>query len=60
MRFRREREGLMARTRAGEERIRHIAGRFFIKRLENVGATGYRTEAERFGWSFVFGAFLPD
>src|SRR3954452_19710313 len=42
MRFRREREGLMARTRAGEERIRHIAGRFFIKRLENVGATGYR------------------
>jgi len=23
-----------------------------------VGATGYRTEAERFGWSFVFYAFL--
>ena len=41
-RFRREREGLTARTRAGEERIRHVAGRFFIKRLENVGATGYR------------------
>ncbi|WP_399145354.1 formylglycine-generating enzyme family protein [Streptomyces sp. MK7] len=23
-------------------------------------ATGYRTDAERFGWSFVFGGFLPD
>ena len=42
MRFRREREALRARTRAGEERIRHIAGRFFIKRLVNIGATGYQ------------------
>lgn len=42
MRFRREREALRARTRAGEETIRHIAGRFFIKRLENIGATGYQ------------------
>jgi len=42
MRFRREREVLRARVRAGEEKIRHIAGRFFIKRLINVGATGYR------------------
>jgi formylglycine-generating enzyme len=25
-----------------------------------VDATGYVTEAERFGWSFVFGGFLPD
>lgn len=25
-----------------------------------VDATGYRTEAEGFEWSFVFGAFLPD
>lgn len=24
-----------------------------------VDATGYRTDAERFGWSFVFRAFLP-
>ncbi|MFF7550566.1 formylglycine-generating enzyme family protein [Streptomyces canus] len=24
-----------------------------------VEATGYRTEAERFGWSYVFAAFLP-
>ncbi len=38
MRFRRERDAL----RAGEEAIRHIAGRFFIKRLVNIGATGYR------------------
>jgi 2-hydroxy-4-carboxymuconate semialdehyde hemiacetal dehydrogenase len=41
MRFRREREALRARVRAGEETIRHVAGRFFIKRLKNVGATGY-------------------
>ena len=27
---------------AGEETIRHIGGRFFIKRLVNIGATGYR------------------
>ena len=25
-----------------------------------VEATGYRTQAERFGWSFVFGGLLPD
>jgi len=42
MRFRREREALRARIRAGEEKIRHIAGRFFIKRLINIGATGYK------------------
>jgi 2-hydroxy-4-carboxymuconate semialdehyde hemiacetal dehydrogenase len=42
MRFRREREALRERVRAGEEHIRHIAGRFFIKRLVNIGATGYR------------------
>ncbi|MGZ6213605.1 MAG: formylglycine-generating enzyme family protein [Candidatus Limnocylindria bacterium] len=27
---------------------------------EFVSATGYVTEAETFGWSFVFGGFLPD
>ena len=27
---------------------------------EFVQDTGYVTEAERFGWSFVFGGFLPD
>ena len=25
-----------------------------------VDATGHVTEAEQFGWSFVFGGFLPD
>jgi 2-hydroxy-4-carboxymuconate semialdehyde hemiacetal dehydrogenase len=33
---------LRQRALAGEERIRHIGGRFFIYRLENVGATGYQ------------------
>lgn len=42
MRFRRERDALRARIAAGEENIRHVAGRFFIKRLVNIGATGYR------------------
>jgi 2-hydroxy-4-carboxymuconate semialdehyde hemiacetal dehydrogenase len=42
MRFRRERDAMRARIAAGEERIRHVAGRFFIKRLVNIGATGYR------------------
>ncbi len=42
MRFRREHAALLARARSGEEAIRHVAGRFFINRLENVGATGYR------------------
>jgi formylglycine-generating enzyme len=27
---------------------------------EFIAATGYRTEAELFGWSFVFAGFLPD
>jgi 2-hydroxy-4-carboxymuconate semialdehyde hemiacetal dehydrogenase len=42
MRFRRERVALHARLQAGEEHLRHFAGRFFIHRLENVGSTGYR------------------
>ena len=42
MRYRHEREALRMRLAAGEEKIRHIAGRFFIKRLINVGATGYK------------------
>lgn len=42
MRFRPERAALLARTRGGEDRIRHFAGRFFIHRLTNVGATGYQ------------------
>ena len=27
---------------------------------EFIGATGWQTDAERFGWSFVFGGLLPD
>jgi 2-hydroxy-4-carboxymuconate semialdehyde hemiacetal dehydrogenase len=42
MRFRRERDALRERIAAGEETIRHIAGRFFISRLVNTGATGYQ------------------
>jgi 2-hydroxy-4-carboxymuconate semialdehyde hemiacetal dehydrogenase len=42
MRFRREIDALRNRVRAGEEKLRHVAGRFFIKRLTNIGATGYR------------------
>ncbi len=42
MRFRRERVALRQRIADGEEHIRHIAGRFFIRRLVNIGATGYR------------------
>jgi 2-hydroxy-4-carboxymuconate semialdehyde hemiacetal dehydrogenase len=41
MRFRRERQELRERLLSGEESVRHIAGRFFIHRLKNVGATGY-------------------
>ena len=47
MRFRREVDALRNRVRAGEEKLRHIAGRFFIKRLTNVGATGYQPQLER-------------
>ncbi len=42
MRFRKEREALRARFHGGEETLRHMAGRFFIHRLKNVGATGYQ------------------
>ncbi|MHB8629893.1 MAG: Gfo/Idh/MocA family protein [Aggregatilineales bacterium] len=32
---------LCERVRGGKEFVRHIGGRFFIHRLENIGATGY-------------------
>jgi 2-hydroxy-4-carboxymuconate semialdehyde hemiacetal dehydrogenase len=66
MRFQREHEALLARTRAGQEKIRHLAGRFFINRLVNVGATGYRRSwTDNILWHhfchFVdLGAFLFD
>jgi 2-hydroxy-4-carboxymuconate semialdehyde hemiacetal dehydrogenase len=40
MRFRQERIPVAERVRRGEERVTHTHGRFFIYRLENVGATG--------------------
>jgi 2-hydroxy-4-carboxymuconate semialdehyde hemiacetal dehydrogenase len=42
MRYRAERTDLLARIQAGEEKVRHSHGRFFIHRLQNVGATGYQ------------------
>lgn len=40
MRFRPERAPVIDRIRAGEERVSHVQGRFFIHRMSNVGATG--------------------
>ena len=40
MRFRVERLPVVERIRAGEERVSHVQGRFFIHRMSNVGATG--------------------
>jgi len=40
MRFREERLPVAERVRRGEERVTHVHGRFFIHRLQNVGATG--------------------
>lgn len=42
MRFRPERAALIERIGRGEERPSHVHGRFFIHRLVNIGATGYR------------------
>lgn len=42
LRARRELVALRDRIAAGDERLRQIAGRIFMHRLENVGATGYR------------------
>ncbi len=40
MRFRAEHADVAARVNAGEERVFHTHGRFYISRLRNVGATG--------------------
>ncbi len=42
MRHRLERERLVEDLRAGRDRVRHVAGRFFLRRLVNEGVTGYR------------------
>ena len=51
MRFRQERIRLVERVGQGEERVTHVHGRFFIHRLENVGATGLqRTWTDNILW----------
>ena len=42
LRFRPELTALRARLESGDDHLRHVGGRFFIHRLENVGASGYR------------------
>ena len=52
-------EGPMHEVALGPFEIdrRAVSNRRFAAFVE---ATGHQTEAERFGWSFVFGGFLPD
>jgi 2-hydroxy-4-carboxymuconate semialdehyde hemiacetal dehydrogenase len=51
MRYRQERIPVAQRVRRGEERVTHVHGRFFIHRLENVGATGLqRTWTDNILW----------
>ena len=42
LRMRAEMVALKQRALAGQEQIRQVCGRFYIYRLENIGATGYR------------------
>jgi 2-hydroxy-4-carboxymuconate semialdehyde hemiacetal dehydrogenase len=42
MRIRSVFRALHERVMAGQEQVRQVCGRFYIHRLENVGATGYR------------------
>jgi 2-hydroxy-4-carboxymuconate semialdehyde hemiacetal dehydrogenase len=42
MRTRPVMRAIKERALAGEEQVRQVCGRFYIHRLENVGATGYR------------------
>jgi len=42
MRLRPEMVALRARIAASAETVHHVSARFFIRRLQNVGATGYR------------------
>jgi 2-hydroxy-4-carboxymuconate semialdehyde hemiacetal dehydrogenase len=51
MRYRPERIAVTQRVGAGEERVTHTHGRFFIRRLQNVGATGLqRTWTDNILW----------
>src|SRR5262245_53995072 len=42
MRTRQVMREIKQRALAGEERVRQVCGRFYIHRLQNVGATGYQ------------------
>jgi formylglycine-generating enzyme required for sulfatase activity len=62
-------EDLLAYPADGEGPVRHVSLDAFmvdVNAVTNadfarfVEATGYQTEAERIGWSFVFGGLLPD
>jgi 2-hydroxy-4-carboxymuconate semialdehyde hemiacetal dehydrogenase len=51
MRYRAERHEMVRRVREGTERIHSVQGRFFIHRLQNVGATGLqRTWTDNILW----------
>jgi 2-hydroxy-4-carboxymuconate semialdehyde hemiacetal dehydrogenase len=51
MRFRHEHADVAARVAAGEERVHHTHGRFYIHRLSNLGATGLqRTWTDNILW----------
>lgn len=51
MRFRTERQPVVDRIGRGEEHVSHVQGRFFIHRLQNVGATGLqRTWTDNLLW----------
>ena len=57
---------LRRRVAAGEETIHHIGGRFFIHRLENIGASGYqRSWTDNLLWHHIshvldFGLWMFD
>src|SRR5437763_3978608 len=51
MRYRQERHPVVEQIRRGEERITQTHGRFYIHRLQNVGATGLqRTWTDNILW----------
>ena len=61
--------GPMAYLADGEQHLHEVAASSFeigihavtnARFAEFIAATDYKTEAERFGWAFVFGGLLPD
>ena len=51
MRYRGERHDMVRRVKEGQEKIHSVQGRFFIHRLQNVGATGLqRTWTDNILW----------